>query len=120
MFAVCEFGMSIFKALCLIPQPSVESVLHGLAILLFLIITETGRIYLGRKGNFTEQGPPLMLGILLTIPSALATIYFLYWQMSVLRLERILCCIQLFLHATESVISIMCLVAIYRPPSTEE
>lgn len=118
MFAVCEFGMSLFKAAKV--QQSTDSVLKNFAMLFFLIITESGRIYLGRKGNLTERGLPLILGILLTVPSALATIYFLQWQLRILRLEYILCGIQLGLHVTELIISIMCLIAIYRPPAPAE
>lgn len=119
MFAVSEFSINLCKAVKITSVPS-STVLGEFAVLFFLIITESGRIYLGRKGNLTERGLPMVLGILLTIPSALATLFFLHWQYQPLRLERILCGIQLVLHATELVISIMCLIAIYRPPRAEE
>ncbi|XP_012275581.1 transmembrane protein 216 [Orussus abietinus] len=119
MFAVCEVGMGVFKAVKL-PSPGTGTTLAEFALLLFLLATESGRIYLGRKGNLMERGLPILLGIVLTVPSALATLYFLIWQNYVLRLEVILCSIQLVLLASELVISIMCLIAIYRPTPLED
>ncbi|XP_014467182.1 PREDICTED: transmembrane protein 216-like [Dinoponera quadriceps] len=119
MFAVCEFGMGLFKAANL-PSPGTNKTLTEFAILFFLIVTEAGRIYLGRRGNLTERGLPILIGIVLTVPSSLATLYFLLWQYYVLRLEVILCCIQLALLASEVVISVMCIIAIYRPPPPEK
>lgn len=119
MFAVCELGMGLFKATNL-PSPNSGTTIIEFILLLFLITTEGGRIYLGRKGNLTERGLPIILGILLSIPSVLATLYFLFWQNYVLRLEMILCSIQLVLIVTELIISILCLFAIYRPTPPEE
>lgn len=119
MFAVCELGMGLFKAANL-PSPGVSQTLTEFALLFFLIVTEAGRIYLGRRGNLTERGLPILIGIALTVPSSIATLYFLLWQYYVLRLELILCSIQLALLASEMIISILCLIAIYRPPQPEK
>ncbi|XP_029670858.1 transmembrane protein 216-like [Formica exsecta] len=119
MFAVCELGMGLFKAANL-PSPGTSKTVTEFALLLFLMATEGGRIYLGRKGNLTERGIPILIGIVLTIPSILATLYFLLWQSRVLRLEVILCSIQLVLLISEVVIAVMCLIAIYRPPPPEK
>ncbi|XP_015585238.1 transmembrane protein 80-like [Cephus cinctus] len=119
MFAICELGMNCVKAAKL-ESPCLGRMHLEFALLLFLIATEGGRIYLGRKGNLTEHGLPILLGIVLSVPSSLATLYFLFWQCRVLRLEMILCSIQLVVLASELIISIMCLIAFYRPPSPEE
>lgn len=119
MFAVCELGMGLFKAANL-PSPGTTKTVTEFALLFFLMATEGGRIYLGRKGNLTERGIPILIGIVLTIPSILATLYFLLWQSRVLRLEVILCSIQLVLLISEVVIAVMCLIAIYRPPPPEK
>jgi len=117
MFAVCEVGMGLFKAINL-PSPGMNKILMEFTLLFFLMLTECGRIYLGRKGNLTERGQPIIIGIILTVPSSLATLYFLFWQTRVLKLEMILCSIQLVLLITEVIIAIMCLIAIYRPSSS--
>ncbi|XP_048512652.1 transmembrane protein 216-like isoform X2 [Athalia rosae] len=67
MFAVCELGMSVFKAVKL-PTPGAGILLGEFSLLLFLIITEGGRIYLGRKGNLTERGLPMLLGLQSYLP----------------------------------------------------
>lgn len=119
MFAICELGMGFFKAANL-PSPGSGTTMTEFALLMFLIATEAGRIYLGRRGNLTEKGLPFLLGIILMVPSALATLYFLLWQTYVLRLEIILCSIQLVLLVSELVISVMCLIAMYRPSLPEQ
>ncbi|XP_057321984.1 transmembrane protein 216-like [Microplitis mediator] len=119
MFAVCELGMGLYKATSL-PASNSTTTITEFSLLLFLIATEGGRVYLGRKGNLTERGVPILCGIILTIPSALTTLYFLVWQSYVLRLEMILCSIQLVLLTSELVISVLCLIAIFRPPLFEE
>ncbi|KAL6447011.1 hypothetical protein ACFW04_001403 [Cataglyphis niger] len=119
MFAVCEFGMGLFKA-ANFPSPGTNKTLTEFALLFFLMATEGGRIYLGRKGNLTERGIPILIGIVLTVPSMLATLYFLLWQSRVLKLEMILCSIQLVLLTSEMVIAIMCLIAIFRPRNPEK
>lgn len=119
MFAVCEFGMGVFKV-ANFPSPGTSKTLTEFALLFFLMATEGGRIYLGRKGNLTERGIPILIGIVLTVPSMLATLYFLLWQSRVLKLEMILCSIQLVLLTSEMVIAIMCLIAIFRPRNPEK
>lgn len=54
MFAACEFGMGLLKAVNLAYAENKLALDAGLMILLFVI--ETLRIYLGRKGNLSEHG----------------------------------------------------------------
>lgn len=118
MFATCELCMGIYKAANL-PSPGTNKLLIEFALLLFLLSTEAGRIYLGRKGNLMERGLLFLLAIALTVPSSFVTLYFLLWQHYTLRLEVILCSIQIVLLTTELIIAVLCLVSIYRP-STED
>ncbi|XP_043484660.1 transmembrane protein 216-like [Leptopilina heterotoma] len=118
MFATCELCMGIYKAANL-PSPGTNKLLIEFALLLFLLSTEAGRIYLGRKGNLMERGLLFLLAIALTVPSSFVTLYFLLWQHYTLRLEVILCSIQIALLTSELIIAVLCLVSIYRP-STEE
>ena len=117
MFATCEFCMKCVKAYNF--PTSFGTISMEFALLLFLITTEGIRIYLGRKGNLLDHGLPFLLGIALNIPSSLATLYFLFWQDRTLRLEQILCGIQIVLLAAELVVAIMFLVAVYRRPPPE-
>ena len=118
MFATCELCMGIYKAANL-PSPGTSKLLTEFALLLFLLSTEGGRIYLGRKGNLMERGLLFLLAIALTVPSSLVTLYFLFWQHYTLRLEVILCSIQIVLLSIELVIAILCLITIYRPHQDE-
>jgi transmembrane protein 216 len=112
MFAFCEFGMGIFKAVNL-PYPS-GTLISELLLLLFLCCTEYVRIFMGHKGNLTERGFAVLVSIGLTIPSILGIMYFLTWQTYVLRLEVVLCAIQLTLQGLELAFALLCLVSFYR------
>lgn len=117
MFATCEFLMKCVKAYSY--PTSLGTISMEFALLLFLMTTEGIRIYLGRKGNLLDYGLPFLLGVALNIPSSLATLYFLFWQDRTLRLEQILCGIEVVLLASELVVAIMFLVAVYRRPPPE-
>lgn len=53
MFAICELAVFLIKAVNLtLPSGTLES---ELSILLFLFVIEAIRIFLGRKGNLTEN-----------------------------------------------------------------
>lgn len=117
MFATCEFCMKCVKAYNF--ATSFGTVSMEFALLLFLITTEGIRIYLGRKGNLMDHGLPFLLGVALNIPSSLATLYFLFWQDRTFKLEQILCGIQIVLLASELIVAIMFLIAVYRRPPPE-
>ncbi|XP_011314528.1 transmembrane protein 216-like isoform X1 [Fopius arisanus] len=119
IFALSELTMGIIKAIE-IPSPNSGTTITEFSLLIFLVATEGGRVYLGRKGNLTGKGLLILLGIALTIPCVLANLYFLFWQSCVFRLEVILCSIELVLLTSELVISVMCLIAVNRPPLPEE
>ncbi|GLV44045.1 uncharacterized protein CBL_12659 [Carabus blaptoides fortunei] len=115
MFVVCELAVFIIKAINLtLPTGTLES---ELSILLFLFVIEAIRIFLGRKGNLTENNIPVIFSILLTIPSAIGVLYCLLWQTYVLRLEWILCTIELGLQAAELIFAIVSLLPFYKSTS---
>lgn len=112
MFAIAEVGIGAFKVIHL-PYPT-GTFISELLILVLLCCTESSRIFMGRKGNLTEKTFPVLASIALCVPSVLGTIYFLIWQTYVLRLEVILCGIQLALQGLELGFSVLCLSKIYR------
>lgn len=112
MFAFCELGMGIFKVVNL-PYPT-GTVLSEFLLLLFLCCTEYVRLFLGRKGNLTERSLVLLVSEGLTVPSIFGVLYFLLWQTYVLRLEVVLCAIQLTLQGLELAVALLCLVKFYK------
>jgi transmembrane protein 216 len=112
LFAFCEFWIGIFKAVNL-PYPTV-TVISELLLLLFLSCTECIRILLGRNGNLTERSVVLLVSVGLTIPSICGVLYFLLWQTYVLRLEVVLCAIQLTLQGLELAAALLCLAKFYK------
>jgi len=112
LFAFCEYGMGIFKAVNL-PYPTV-TVISEFLLLFFLCCTECLRIFLGRKGNLTERSFVVLVSIGLTIPSMCGVLYFLLWQTYVLRLEVVLCAIQLTLQGLQVITALLCLAKFYK------
>jgi transmembrane protein 216 len=112
MFGLCEFGMGLFKVMNL-PYPT-GTVISEFLLLLFLCCNEFVRIFMGRKGNLTERGLPVLVSIGLTVPSILGVVYFLIWQTYVLRLEVVLCAIQLTLQGLELIFALLCLTYFYK------
>lgn len=111
-FGVCELIMIVFKMINL-PYPNRNIVLE-LMITLFLCLIEYARIFLGRKGNFTEKVAPLLMSLFLTMPSSLGVIYLMLWQTYVLRLEVIICSIQLIMEGLETVLAMINVGTFYK------
>lgn len=59
---------------------------------------------------------PIFLALLLTIPSAVGIVYFVFWQTTILRFEYIICAIQLSLQGSEIVCGFLCLLPCCKPP----
>ncbi|KAF5275983.1 hypothetical protein FQA39_LY00779 [Lamprigera yunnana] len=108
LFAVCEIGMNIVKAINL-SLPNFET---DFGILLAVCMLELFRVILARKGNFTEKAWPVILAIMLTVPSAIGVVYFVFWQSVVLRLEYIICGIQFVFQIAEIFFGILCLLPV--------
>ncbi|XP_075227601.1 transmembrane protein 216-like [Lycorma delicatula] len=111
-FAVCELFFIVFKMVNL-PYPNRNIVLE-LMITLLLCYIEYARIFLGRKGNFTEKVAPLVMSLFLTVPSTLGVVYLMLWQTYVLRPEIVLCCIQLCMVSVETVLNLINIGTFYK------
>lgn len=128
VFGVSEVGIALFKYVK-IPY-SKDAMLTEFSLLIFLCILEYCRIWLGRRGNFSDRGTgtiqnfpsaiqimiiimilvsaiPIILSTLLILPAAGIVMYFLIWQELILRFEYIILSVQLLLHATELVIAFL-------------
>lgn len=112
MFAICELGVGIFKVSNL-PYPFGTFITEVIMFTLLCCI-EAARIFMGHKGNLTESSYPVMVSLILTIPSSIGVLYFLLWQTYVIRLEVVLCGIQLTLLSLEIIFATVCIVSFYR------
>lgn len=111
-FVICEILLDVFKIWTL-PYPF-NNIILEVSILLLLCCVEYIRIYLGRKGNLTVTSLPLIISNFLLCPSVTGIIYLLLWQTYVLRLEVILCYIQLVMQTLEFIISVICIITFYK------
>jgi transmembrane protein 216 len=113
MFATCELGMGILKAVNL-PYNS-DVLTQETMILLSLCMLESVRIYLGRKGSLSDHGWQVISSVFLTIPCTLGVIFLIFYQTHKLRLEFILCGIMLTLQLSELMFAIIFVFTICRP-----
>ncbi|XP_064019351.1 transmembrane protein 80 isoform X1 [Pogoniulus pusillus] len=82
-----------------------------LVVLFVMAILEVPRLYLGSKGNLTEEEAPLGLSLVLTLGSVVLAVYFLAWQTYVLRADVILNALLLSTYGLESGLKVMAIAA---------
>ena len=82
-----------------------------LALLAFL---ENSRLFLGSRGNKTEQIPPLVWHIALAMPMVCGFSFFLSIQTYVLRLDVVLNSVSLFFCCSEFLLGILTVMTFYR------
>ncbi|XP_054054738.1 transmembrane protein 80 isoform X2 [Rissa tridactyla] len=82
-----------------------------LALLFVMAILEVLRLYLGSKGNLTEEEAPLGLSLVMTVGSVILSVYFLVWQTYVLKADVILNALLLFTYGLESLLKVVAIAA---------
>ncbi|KAK3251089.1 hypothetical protein CYMTET_39564 [Cymbomonas tetramitiformis] len=87
-YVLLQFLVFIYKGLEL-PYPSNNYEVEFTYLFLFAIIEPT-RLFLGSKGNKTENSGPLVFSTILTVFVALFFLYYLLWQTYVVKLEQFL------------------------------
>ncbi|XP_053925027.1 transmembrane protein 80 isoform X1 [Cuculus canorus] len=85
-----------------------------LASLLIMAVLEVLRLYLGSKGNLTEEEALLGLSLVTMVGSVILSVYFLVWQTYVLKADVILNAVLLFAYGLESVLKVTAIAAFVR------
>ncbi|XP_046984141.1 transmembrane protein 216-like [Schistocerca americana] len=112
-FVVCEIGTTALKILSL-PCPP-DYLYTNLLVIVFLTITETGRLYMAMKGNLGEDDFKSVICSLFLCPfSVLGTVYLLTWQVYVLRLDFIICVMALSMQSLGALCGLYTLWIMYR------
>nr|AFK10198.1 transmembrane protein 80 [Callorhinchus milii] len=78
-----------------------------LVLLMLMAVVEMMRLYLGVKGNLTENEISMGSSLGLTVGSVLLCLYFLLWQTYVLKADTIIGAVLLLLYAFEGVLDIV-------------
>ncbi|XP_064922543.1 transmembrane protein 80 isoform X2 [Columba livia] len=84
---------------------------RDLALLFIMAILEALRLYLGCKGNLTEEEAPLGLSLAVSVGSVVFSVYFLVWQTYVLKADVILNSVLLCAYGFESVLKVSAIAA---------
>lgn len=114
----------------MLPFPS-GTLTAELVLLLFLTLLEFTRIFTGWKANLTENIGGMGICIALFVPGILGVLYFLIWQVInkfchkmkykahlhfqayILRLELVLCSVQLTVQGLQLIFSLICMISFY-------
>ncbi|XP_014373264.1 transmembrane protein 80 isoform X1 [Alligator sinensis] len=82
-----------------------------LALLFIMAILEAVRLYLGTKGNLTEEEASLGVSLVITVGSAILSVYFLVWETYVLKADVIINAILLVTYGLEAILQIIAIAA---------
>ncbi|XP_010011076.1 PREDICTED: transmembrane protein 80, partial [Nestor notabilis] len=85
-----------------------------LTLLFVMAIVEVLRLYLGARGNLTEEEGPLGLSLVMTVGSVFLAVYFLVWQTYVLKADVILNAVLLLSYGMESILKVSAIAAFIR------
>ncbi|XP_030339545.1 transmembrane protein 80 [Strigops habroptila] len=85
-----------------------------LTLLFIMAIVEVLRLYLGSRGNLTEEEGPLGLSLVMTVGSVFLAVYFLVWQTYILKADVILNAVLLLSYGMESILKVSAIAAFIR------
>ncbi|KFO86196.1 Transmembrane protein 80, partial [Buceros rhinoceros silvestris] len=88
-----------------------EFLAPDLTLLSVMAILEALRLYLGWKGNLTEEEALLGFSLVITVGNVILSVYFLVWQTYVLKADVILNAVLLLTYGLVSVLKVMAIAA---------
>lgn len=106
---VCECVLYFFK-ISHLPY-STDAILIDSLVFKFFCSIQFCRIHTGRKGNLTGKNTFVIVSLLLIIPSLIGILYIVFIQLKVLKLEVILCYVEVALELAELVFGLLHLCA---------
>lgn len=112
VFVITECVLYFFK-ISHLPYSTDAIFIDGL-VFMFHCSIQLCRIHAGRKGNLTGRNTYVIVSLLLIIPSLVGILYFTLIQLKVLRLEVILCYIEVFMEMFELIFGLFHLCATKR------
>ena len=118
LFTVMMLVLYVWKANTL-PYPAE---LHGvlsleIALVFVLSIIEYARIFLGSRGNKTEQTGPLFWFVIFSTPALAVNIYYMLLQVYVTRLDLILNATSIGFVGAEVLLALLTLVTFVNAPA---
>ncbi|KAJ4459009.1 putative Transmembrane protein 80 [Paratrimastix pyriformis] len=112
IFIIITLILYIYKAVSL-PYPALLA-LELCFLLIAAPLLEWARLYLGTRGNLTEQVLPLIFFLVLCVPTIMGHVYFLAWQAYVLQIEIPMNAISLLFLLAELIFAIIYIIVFQR------
>ncbi len=105
VFVFCECILYFFKVTHL-PYSS-DAILVDCLVFKFFCSIQLCRIQAGRKGNLTGKNTQIVISLLLIVPSVVGLLYIILIQLKVLRLEIILCYVEMAFEFLEFLFGVL-------------
>lgn len=112
VFFLFEMAIFIYKGLSFTYAGYVLA-----AEIIFVVILaglEFVRLFLGHKGNLTENVVAVCLSLVFSVPSLFGALYFLLWETYVLRADVILSSVQIAFIGLETIFAIVAIIRFLR------
>ena len=117
VLVIIMFLLYIWKAAELPYPPEIRGTFAlEIALVFGLAIIEYSRIFLGSRGNKTEQTGPLIWFFVLSLPAVIINMYFLLLQVYVTRADLILNAISIGFVCAELVLALLTILTFMNAP----
>nr|XP_040583514.1 transmembrane protein 216-like [Lepeophtheirus salmonis] len=110
-FCLAEVLLNIYKYVAF--PNTFQNLFINFGILVLTGLLETLRIFTGWKGNLVQNVYLIGISIVLIVPGILGVLYIMLWQIYVVKLEVILCSVQLTLQGIQLIFAIISSISIY-------
>ncbi|KAL0968852.1 hypothetical protein UPYG_G00272700 [Umbra pygmaea] len=107
LYFLCTLCITIYKSHVLTYPDDLLS--QDLGLLVSMAALELLRFYFGVKGNLQEKEGYLWANLVMTVGTAMLSVYFLVWQTYVMRADIILNCVLLCLYSLGGVLELVTL-----------
>ena len=87
------------------------------AMVFVLGLLEWARLFLGSQGNKTEQVGPLVWMFFLSLPAAVANVYYLHLQIYVTRVDLVVNIVSLVFIGLELLLALLTIITFAKSPS---
>ena len=102
-----------------LPYPAELQSLLGLEVAMVFVLglLEWARLFLGSQGNKTEQVGPLVWMFFLSLPAAVANVYYLHLQIYVTRVDLVVNIVSLVFIGLELLLALLTIITFAKSPS---
>jgi|TARA_B100000405_G_scaffold270228_1_gene209178 transmembrane protein 216 len=117
-FTIIMAVLFIWKGNNLPYSENMQTILGFEVAMVFVLgLLEWARLFLGSQGNKTEQVGPLVWMFFLSLPAAVANVYYLHLQIYVTRVDLVVNIVSLVFIGLELLLALLTIITFAKSPS---